>query len=448
MSHIMDQARESVGRNGAPKAAPYPPEQRGDADEREHVAETISPEAADPAGWPVLGDAALTGLPGEIVRAIGPTTEAHPAALLGQLLVAFGSMIGRTAHFQVEDDWHYLNEYLVLVGDSSKARKGVSWGRILKVVEGADPEWAEGRIIGGLSSGEGLISCVRDGRPGGAGQAADSGEEDKRLLVQEGEFASVLKQLERHGNTLSAVVRNAWDGRRLQTATKEPLIATGAHVSIIAHCTRAEVTRLLSSTEAANGFANRFLWLCVRRVQLLPDGAALDAPALRPLQDRFKTAADFAREVKTLRRDDAARELWHKVYGPLSEGRPGLAGSLLARAEAHVMRLACLYALLDESCIVGAKHLTAALALWRYAEESVLFVWGDALGDATADRILDGLREALEGLTREAIRKLFSNNRSSGEIERALALLAKLKMARRGEKKAAGGRPAEVWHAC
>jgi hypothetical protein len=30
--------------------------------------------------------------------------------------------------------------------------------------------------------------------------------------------------------------------------------------------------RLLKDTEAFNGFANRFLWICVRRAQLLPDG--------------------------------------------------------------------------------------------------------------------------------------------------------------------------------
>ena len=38
-----------------------------------------------------------------------------------------------------------------------------------------------------------------------------------------------------------------------------------------------------------------------------------------------------------------------RVYPALSEGRPGLLGSVIARAEAQVMRLALVYAVLDRS---------------------------------------------------------------------------------------------------
>jgi hypothetical protein len=40
---------------------------------------------------------------------------------------------------------------------------------------------------------------------------ADKGVTDKRLLVFEGEFASVLRAQGREGNTLSMVIRNLWD---------------------------------------------------------------------------------------------------------------------------------------------------------------------------------------------------------------------------------------------
>jgi hypothetical protein len=43
----------------------------------------------------------------------------------------------------------------------------------------------------------------------------DPGVSDKRLLVYEPEFALVLKQMERQGNTLSAILRQAWESGNL-----------------------------------------------------------------------------------------------------------------------------------------------------------------------------------------------------------------------------------------
>ena len=92
----------------------------------------------------------------------------------------------------------------------------------------------------------------------------------------ESEFASVLRVAGRDGNTLSAILRDAWDRGRLQTMTKNNAAkATGAHVSLIGHVTADELRRELSSTEAGNGFANRFLWVCARRSKELPEGGDL-----------------------------------------------------------------------------------------------------------------------------------------------------------------------------
>ena len=110
------------------------------------------------------------------------------------------------------------------------------------------------------------------------------------------------------------------------------------------------------------------------------------------LRDELADALAFARSAGEVRRDDEARTIWCEVYGELSEGKPGLAGALLARGEAHVMRLALLYALLDKSELIRAPHLLAALALWGYAERSVYHIFGDNLGDPVADDLLRLLR--------------------------------------------------------
>ncbi|MBK7995243.1 MAG: DUF3987 domain-containing protein [Blastocatellia bacterium] len=111
----------------------------------------------------------------------------------------------------------------------------------------------------------------------------DSGIEDKRLLIIETEFASVLRVLQRDGNTLSAIIREAWDKGDLRIITKNnPAQATQAHISIIGHITPDELRRYIDRTELGNGFANRFLWLCVKRSKLLPDGGELHKVNFEP----------------------------------------------------------------------------------------------------------------------------------------------------------------------
>jgi hypothetical protein len=410
--------------------------------------------------WPAPpAEEAYHGLPGRIVRTIEPASEADPAALLVQVLLAFGNAAGRGPHFAVESDRHHANEFGVLVGRTSKARKGTSWGRVDGLMRLVEEQWTADRVQTGLSSGEGLIWAVRDpitkrervkerGEPVRYEEVeADPGIEDKRLLVYEPEFANVLKQTERQGNTLSPILRNAWDGRDLRSMTKNsPARATGAHVSLMGHITAEELRRYLTQTETANGFANRFLWLCVDRSKLLPEGGSIDTAVMEPLRVELVEALAFARSTGEVRRDEEARAVWHEIYGPLSEGKPGLAGALLARAEAHVMRLALLYALLDRSPFIQAPHLLAALALWDYVERSVYHVFGDSLGDPIADELLRLLRSCPAGLTRTEIRDYFQRNASTERIGRALGLLLQHQLARH-ERQETDGRPAERWFA-
>lgn len=413
---------------------------------------------ASVARWPdPIAEDAYHGLAGEVVSTIEPHTEADPVALLAQFLVAFGSCLGRGPHYQVEGDDHHANLYAVLVGDTSKARKGTSWGRIRALFERLDDPWATRCVHSGLSSGEGVIWAVRDPIVGrekqGKGADAqhveievDAGVSDKRLLVVESEFANVLRVMGREGNTLSRVIRDGWDKGNLAVMTKtSPAVATGAHLSIIGHITGDELRRYLDRTEAANGFANRFLYLCVRRARLLPHGGDLDESALRPLAQRLAVAIDTARQIERVRMDGATRAAWERVYPELSEGRPGLVGNITARGEAQVIRLATLFALIDGADTMNLHHLKAALALWTYAEDSASYIFGDSRGDPLADALAQALRDAgADGMTRTGIRDHFRRHADAGRIDAALSVLSASGTVTRS-KVQTGGRDAEVW---
>ena len=393
--------------------------------------------------WPApVAEPALHGRAGEFVRLIEPHSEADPVALLVQFLAAFGVAAGRHAHLRIEASHHYPNEFCVLVGASGKGRKGSSWDHVETLLAAADPDFVSARLVSGLSSGEGLIAEVRDPLD----DTDTAAPADKRLLVLEPEFAQVMKVLAREGNTLSPVVRNGWDGKRLQALVRNaPLRASSAHLGIVAHITKDELLRYLNATELANGFFNRFLLVAVRRSKLLPFGGTLAEQELDRLKDNLATALAHAHSCGELTFDPEARERYSEIYEQLSAPQPGMFGAATGRAEAHTIRLALIYALLDRSREIALAHLEAALAVWRYARDSTRWVFGDSLGDPTADDIWALAKERASGISRTEVRDLFSRNKKAREIDRALAALVDAGRLQRHHGHDGTGRPAEIW---
>ncbi len=417
----------------------------------------IQPGPAKPP-WPELASDALYGLAGRIVEVLDPFSEGDPVATLVHLLVAVGNLFGAGPHASVLFDVHPCRLNAGIVGVSGKGRKGLSWSTPRHLLSQVDAEWAKHRIknSGGLSSGEGLIYHVRDARDeqqpvkekgrvvGYETVRVDEGELDKRLLVIEPELAVVLKRMAGEGNSLSGIIRSAWDSGDLNTLTKNsPLRATGAHISIIGHITTDELRRYLTETERANGFANRFLWLLARRSKEIPTATAPPEELLEPLTAQLRRAVAHASQVHGIPRDDEAEAAWHSVYGPLSSGQPGMVGAITNRGEAQVLRLSLIYALLDCSSVVRPAHLGAALAVWDYAKASAELIFGGKVGDPVADTILTTLR-ARGVLTRTEISGLFGRHHSADRIELAVALLERSGCIRRSTQSTLG-RPREVW---
>jgi len=241
----IEKRRQLLERQGHPAGDAAEPDSRphGNGHTNGNAKALLSALTADPEipyvpapKWPKeAGADAFYGLAGEIVATIEPHTEADRIAILTQLLVAFGNACGRHAYFVHEQHYHYTNLYCVVVGKTARARKGTSWRWVRAVLTDEDPSnWAD-RIRSGLSSGEGLINAFQD----------DECHGDKRLLVVEEEFANVLRVAQRDGNTLSGVLRQAWDRDRLSTMTRNnALHAEGAHLSVIGHITKYELGTL------------------------------------------------------------------------------------------------------------------------------------------------------------------------------------------------------------
>jgi hypothetical protein len=328
----------------------------------------------------------------------------------------------------------------LLIGETSRGRKGSALDHVTRLLCEVDPAFPA-RLATGLSSGEGVVWKVRDAND------QDAGAADKRLLVIETEFASVLKSASRETSTLSSTLRCVWDGRPLALMTRTaPASATGAHISIIGHITHSELRRHTTTTEIANGFLNRFVLAAVRRVRLLPEGGNPDPLKGTGLAGYLATILKHARAAGQLKLDAAARELWWHAYPQLTQPGEGLAGDLTARAEAHTIRLALLYALLDGERRIQTEHLKAALALWDYTARSATWALAQATGDPLAEQLHAALMRSPDGLTRTQLSDLLERHQPASRIQQALDALQAQGRAHH-TKILTAGRPAERWHA-
>ena len=408
------------------------------AEEREQALSALS--ASPNKSWPSpLRAEAFHGIAGDFVRLIEPHTEADPAALLVTFLAGFGNAIGAKPHVMIDGAKHGAKINTVLVGETSSGRKGTAQARSESVVRAADESWTACRASN-VASGEVLVWALRDAK------GDDPGESEKRMWAVAPEFAGLLATCKRDGSILSPILRDGWDSDALRHTSKvKPSNATGAHITVIGHITPVELRGALTNTEAANGFGNRFLWVCTRRSKSLPRGSLLKNGSLEVLTNRLRTAIDYAKTIGRLEYDGGFWDVFTARYDELTSDRPGLFGAVTGRGAPYIHRLALVYALLDCSPLIERKHAVAAFAVWDYCSASAAHIFGQRLGNPIADAILDALRSEPEGMTRTEISKAFgAGHEKHGP---ALSLLRDSALAYPVKLSGTGGRAAERWYA-
>ncbi|MBY0356556.1 MAG: DUF3987 domain-containing protein [Candidatus Obscuribacterales bacterium] len=410
----------------------------------DHDQESILCESI-PMAWPVLESPALYGLAGDITRAAIENSEADPAAVLVTTLVYAGAAFGTNCYLDIGDTKHSPRLMAAIVGASGRARKGTSTNPVKRIFETAEKEHNLPLLkvsSGPLSSGEGIAYAVRD--PGEKlnkeGELEDAGVADKRLLVLEGELGAPLKAMQREGNTLSAIIRNAWDNGNIEPLTKSNRIkTTNAHICIVGHITRQELTNLLKTSEIWNGFANRLLWVCARRQKLVPLPIPMDIGIVQNLASRLAEVIKSSERYGSFELDSETKDIWKQVYKTVSRDESGVFGAITARAEAQVMRLSLIYALLDGSNTIRTIHLRASLALWQYCLHSARYIFGTSENDPHTKKILQALSKGEKSQTQ--LSNLFNGHLPAEQLKKILTELQSMgliEQQKRGGKRGQG----------
>lgn len=428
------------------------PRQAQKADEDDESDEDDQ-QAPEPLPWPELAPAALHGPLGRIVEQLTPHTEADPVGVLASLLVYFGAAVGPGPHFRLSGNSHSARINVVVVGDSARARKGSAEGMARWIMRTADPAIASDRRANGLNSGEGLIEAVRDARWGkdksGNDVLVDAGVDDKRLMLFEPEFAGrLLTAIKRSGSTISALLRMAWDDGNLQTMSRNPLRATGAHICVLGNAVIDELLTQVTASDMAGGLLNRFLFVAVRSGRRLPFGGELDDQAVEEMARPLREVLARARVRSRLPWGKSCRESWPGAYDALMDDAPdGPMGHLTARGPVQVQRLALIYALAEGAASIEVDHLESAISFWGFCRDSAeLILSGDCsgalTGDPDGDRMLKLLVESERAWgMKELAREL---GWSGSKVVAVRGRLARLQLVRVGPVKGESGRPRMV----
>lgn len=352
----------------------------------------------------------LYGLVGDMARAGSDTTEANAYAIAANSIAFMGCAVGRGPYMPIGNTWHHARMFMLHIGRSGRGRKGdaVSLiGRIEQALKALSQDATPQVHRGGLSSREGLVYLIHDGIK--EGQAEVEPILDKRLLVIESEFANVLHQGKREGNTLSAALRDCWDGVSMKPATKgNRLWATDPHIAMVGAVTPSELLGLMASRELTNGFANRFLMFWAERTKMLAFPRAtpqqdVDALAARVLEVlRFCRAERWADKDKMrVELSPDARKRYEVLYH--SELNDNSAGeritALIERRAPMLLRLAMLFALCDLTTTVEVHHINAALAWVRYSVDSIKFVFASAAEEVEVAETNDTAQKIVAFLT-------------------------------------------------
>lgn len=383
----------------------------------------------------------LYGLVGDVARAGSDTTEANPFAIAANFLAYMSCAVGRAPFMLVGNTCHHARLFTLHVGRSGRGRKGDAVSlirRLHRAVQTISESDAPQVHSGGLSSREGLVFLIHDGYTEGKREIPPI--DDKRVWVIESEFANVLHQGKRDGNTLSAALRDCWDGIDLKPATKSNrLYASDPHVGLSGAVTPTELRDLIAARELSNGFANRFLVFWSERTRLLPFPKATPQSDVDKLAQRIVEVLRFCKAGELGSNDSLrvslnpeAQQRYAALYlGELNDNSHGeRINALIERRAPMVLRIAVLLALCDRTTDVTPDHIEAALAWVRLGVQSVKFVFASAEDEvevtrinALAEMIVSHLKDKREATRADLSRQCFRGHVSRGRLDAAIDVL-------------------------
>jgi hypothetical protein len=334
---------------------------------------------------PMISEECFYGIAGTLANESAPEVGVSREAVLFQFLIFIGNMCEHKFYFNLGGSKLYLNDYLLIVGETSKAKKGTSLKTVKYFIEKINSDYYKLCIRTGVNSGEGLVNSVRDkviskekNKKGEEVETIlDEGGKSKIALFIEPEFSRLMKSGKRDGNTATEILRQAWDGDYLEVVVKKDSCSSSDHhISMIGHITQNEFEFLNSNVDSTNGYLNRFLFCRIFNGSPVPLPISFDKLSFDFMPELHSAMAFIKNtEIEELALEEDAKELWTDIYNNFFYSPDDNYSDLMARTPTHILKMAMIFAVLDRNNRISKDHLISAKAIVDYSNDSIRFIF-------------------------------------------------------------------------
>ena len=355
----------------------------GTTENREVIAEAEPPFPAD-IGAEVFDACAVLK---DFVDLTLPHVEADVNNLAADFLACAGSVLGAKVYGRVAFDLHPPGTFHLLLGGTGIG-KGTAQGATEHLFLQVEKSWYN-VIRRSARSGQALVRMLKEVSEPTIEYTAEDGQPPQtkenpkytqgRMFLCFSEVASLFASLKMESSVLSQYLRDAYDCRPLANEKGDGNASSAVNapytLTVLGSITPWELARILADVDFANGLANRFVWWASQSSKVLP--RAERAPDYTELARRIARLIPTA-PVGQIRYSKDGAEEWDAWVSGLPRGDSKL-DSACARMRPNALRLAVLFAVLDESRLtlegtpleIHAHHVRAAAAIMERHRASV-----------------------------------------------------------------------------
>ena len=404
-----------------------------------------------------LTDKTYWGLIGDFVNIALPTTVASREMLLYQSLPVFGSSLGKKSFVPFGADRHYAVPWTLTIASTAQGKGSVK-NIVLAAARMLDDYFSKNGIKGNVASGEALVRVCA-----GTGMA----NAVTRLVWIMPEMSLLFNAMDRDGSVLSQMLRQAYDFDLIEnerSSKKNSVIATNYVLGMMGTITPRELREAMGEINWSNGVANRFLWNIGSRTKKLKTSRTIPDFTEWALRFQKILGLDMHNEETGGQAFDYSPDgldCWNAWVDSLPEDDDeSNFGLSQARSKPNCLRVAALYAQLDERRLEGWKlaveprHIEAGIEIVQRSAESVAWYLNSGSSPkATQDWSDEDLAKLITAaakkvsetgkgeMTSTELNRLFSHK--SPEQRDALCIRAKMRLETRPPEH--GGSPARVW---
>ncbi|MFC1616836.1 DUF3987 domain-containing protein, partial [Candidatus Margulisiibacteriota bacterium] len=366
-------------------------------------------------------------------------TEADRRAIKSTLMAGLGNQYGGRLKVKLGSIKSPLILNILIVGETSKGRKGEAIDKALDILKVVNPSWIENNISSGLKTGPGLIQTIINKKEDVNGY--------KKLFIIEEEGGTLFNLAYQKDNNTHALIRITFDQKPLQNMTvTNPQSVKDYLLTVIVCITPKELEEVMPKLFIHNGSINRFGVQEAIKENSVAIPGEINISGINSEIDQLKKAVKLSQKLEYIELSQQAKQRWTTVYQRIEimHNNEEL-GDATARAHQQILRMSAILALSELSEVIENEHIDTAYNYWKSYAASAYNLFCQKIADKNLKKLLTALQRSKKGLTRTQIRNdVFQRNKKQEEIDTLLNSLKKRNLARMTEVKTKG-RPAQKW---